>query len=101
MPGLRGAWNEEEEEELVACTLSVTGAFKINLLWQVWCLESKYLLRTEVRGRKDGQSWGSEATAVRWSELSTIWLPVQDVQRPRQSTGQHGWKKASQGSTPR
>jgi len=51
MPGLRGAWNEEEEEELVACTLSVTGAFKINLLWQVWCLESKYLLRTEARGR--------------------------------------------------
>lgn len=41
-----GGWNEEEEEEEALGslhTLSVTGwAFKINLLWQIWCLESKY-----------------------------------------------------------
>lgn len=62
-----GAWNEEEEEELVACTLSVTGAFKINLT--LASLVSREQIFTQDRG--EGVVWRSYQ-AVGLMCLSTL-----------------------------
>lgn len=42
-----GSWNEEEEAKAL---YAVRGAFKINIPWQVCCLESNYLFGAEARG---------------------------------------------------
>lgn len=50
--------------------------------WDIYntTLPSKAQETLKKSGWKDGQSWGSRATAVKQRELSTIWLLVRDAQ---------------------